>query len=385
MAETFPYKLYGGATREDAISGLAPAFREALLRMYAAAPPEVQAELGLNSAYRSPERQQELWNASDKTGRMVARPGKSRHNKGDAVDLYGFGLGGGKTNLVSQATRDWVNQNAGAHGFEFPMSYEPWHMQMKAEQMAAAGYSPEQIKAALLSTISGTESPGYDIMYGGEKFTDFSKHPNRRMPILDQQGNVTGYSTAAGKYQFINSTWEDLAKKHGYKDFSAANQDAAAWQLAAETMGGEAELMAALQSNDPGRLNAVAAKLGSQWEGIKKLGPNKFSDIYAKNLGSVQGGAGQPGSAAPDSKGPAAPPAPASKADKKKSMWEIAGDALSDIGKAPPLKLAGAPPGIAEPARVDAPAVAPLVPQDPNRRQMLAQLMARLNSGSLVG
>src|SRR6187455_2710622 len=91
-----PYKLYGGATREDAISGLNPAFDQALLALYNAAPPEVQAELGLNSAYRSIATQQKLWDASDKSGKWVAAPGKSKHNAGTAADLYGFGLTHGK-------------------------------------------------------------------------------------------------------------------------------------------------------------------------------------------------------------------------------------------------------------------------------------------------
>jgi hypothetical protein len=146
----FPYRLYGGALRPDAISGLDPRFSEALTRLYYAAPPEVQRELALNSAYRSAAVQQELWNRSDKTGRTVARPGESRHQFGTAADLYGFGLGGNTS--VSQATRDWVNANAAAQGLYFPMSYEPWHIQLRdarpgqpnlyGDAEAVAGTSP---------------------------------------------------------------------------------------------------------------------------------------------------------------------------------------------------------------------------------------------------
>jgi hypothetical protein len=128
----FPYRLYGGAARSDAISGLNPAFASALTDLFNAAPPEVQAQLGLASAYRSVARQQELWNASDKSGRWVAAPGKSRHNFGEAADLYGFGLK--NAGNVSQATRDYVHQNAGNYGLAFPMSYEPWHIQLARSQ-----------------------------------------------------------------------------------------------------------------------------------------------------------------------------------------------------------------------------------------------------------
>src|SRR5690606_26414404 len=44
----------------------------------------------VNSAYRSPEKQKELydaWIARGKTGGMVAQPGKSRHNSGVAIDI----------------------------------------------------------------------------------------------------------------------------------------------------------------------------------------------------------------------------------------------------------------------------------------------------------
>ena len=128
MATAFPYRLYGGATRGDAISGLDRRFSEALVGLFNAAPPEVQRELGLNSAYRNRAIQQQLWDKSDKTGHSVARPGRSRHQHGTAADLYGFGLGGSAK--VSPATRQWVTANAAKHGLYFPMGHEPWHIQL---------------------------------------------------------------------------------------------------------------------------------------------------------------------------------------------------------------------------------------------------------------
>ena len=123
----FPYRLYGGATRADAITGLDPRFADALTQLYQAAPPAVQGELGLTSGYRSVERQRQLWEASDKSGHMVAAPGHSRHNFGLAADLYGMGTGAGQ---VSDATRQYVHQAAPNYGLTFPMSYEPWHVQL---------------------------------------------------------------------------------------------------------------------------------------------------------------------------------------------------------------------------------------------------------------
>jgi hypothetical protein len=133
---TSPYRLVGGATRPDALN-FNEAFGAALNNLYANAPPEVQRELGLTSGFRSNARQTELWNASDKTGHTVARPGHSKHESGSAADLAGFGVGGGG---VSAATKDWVHKNAGAYGLYFPMDYEPWHIQLQGA--GAGGTAP---------------------------------------------------------------------------------------------------------------------------------------------------------------------------------------------------------------------------------------------------
>ena len=69
------------------------------------------------SGYRSVAHQWALWNASDKTGRMVAYPGRSRHNFGTAADL-------------SPQTTGTARALAGRFGLSFPMSYEPWHIQL---------------------------------------------------------------------------------------------------------------------------------------------------------------------------------------------------------------------------------------------------------------
>ena len=69
------------------------------------------------SGFRSIAEQTILWNRSDKSGRMVARPGSSRHNFGTAADL-------------APGTTAAHRALAPAFGMSFPMSYEPWHIQM---------------------------------------------------------------------------------------------------------------------------------------------------------------------------------------------------------------------------------------------------------------
>lgn len=179
VALKFPYRLYGGATRPDAISGFNPAFATALSNMYNAAPANVQRELGLNSGFRSYATQKKLWDASDKTGHTVAAPGRSKHNTGTAADLFGFGLGRGRGGRVSQETRDWVNQNAGKFGLYFPMSYEPWHIQLQPSESVANMTSPSSAPSVTVSgattapvgPVSASTSPPPDLgkALGGEE------------------------------------------------------------------------------------------------------------------------------------------------------------------------------------------------------------------------
>ena len=84
---------------------------------------------------------------------------------------------------------------------------------------------------ALLGRIASGEATSYDMLYGGGKFQGYGDHPRVYQPITS--GPDVGQKTsAAGLYQFLGSTWDQQAKKLGLKDFSPANQDTAAWDLA---------------------------------------------------------------------------------------------------------------------------------------------------------
>lgn len=66
------------------------------------------------------------------------------------------------------------------------------------------------------------EHDGYDIVVGGGCFTSYKDHPRKMIRI--REGLV---SSAAGRYQFIVRTWDELRVKLGLKDFSPASQDLA--------------------------------------------------------------------------------------------------------------------------------------------------------------
>ncbi len=67
---------------------------------------------------------------------------------------------------------------------------------------------------ALMRTISASESnvPNpYSVLYGGEYTSDLSHHPDRCMSI-SVGPNSGRCSTAAGRYQFLSTTWTERAR-----------------------------------------------------------------------------------------------------------------------------------------------------------------------------
>lgn len=145
----------------------------------------------------------------------------------------------------------------------------------------------EDYRRALLDTIAGPESAGrYNVIYGGQRFSDFSRHPGVNVPIRSGP-NVGKTSSAAGKYQFIKPTWDAYKQKLGLPDFSPASQDVAAWHLAKDTYG--PNLDAVLQSGDPRAIADVGTKLRNVWTslpgGIEQgTNVNRFVQTFQNNL-----------------------------------------------------------------------------------------------------
>jgi len=138
--------------------------------------------------------------------------------------------------------------------------------------------SPEA--RALLDTIAGSESPGYDVIFGGSKFKDFSKHPEKDVKIPWRPGLT---SNAAGRYQFLSTTYNPIAKKLGLKDFTPDSQDRAAWDLASTTYGDEQKLRQALRKDPVG----VASRLSGQWTSLPGgIERNAATDSFEKRFRS---------------------------------------------------------------------------------------------------
>ena len=77
-------------------------------------------------------------------------------------------------------------------------------------------------------TDNGRQKPenhGYDVIVGGELFTDYSDHPRKLVTL-----NPKLKSTGAGRYQLLSRWWDAYRKQLGLKDFSPKSQDAVALQ-----------------------------------------------------------------------------------------------------------------------------------------------------------
>lgn len=127
--------------------------------------------------------------------------------------------------------------------------------------------TPEEHR--LLDAIAGSESPGYDVMYGGSRFTSFDDHPRRYHPIATGP-NAGRKSSAAGRSQFLASTWDSVAPAAGLKDFSPRSQDLAAIWLARDVYRRRTgrSLTEDLMDATPENLLSIASTLSGTWTSL---------------------------------------------------------------------------------------------------------------------
>jgi len=121
---------------------------------------------------------------------------------------------------------------------------------------SAADIPPEG--KALLDAIAGAEAGGYNARYPSKTFNNgYKDHP--RIPEPTPDGRT---SDAAGRYQFLSSTWDAYKPA---KAFTPENQDVAAWKLATAVYGyGVSGIVKDLQK-DPMK---VADKLKGTWPSL---------------------------------------------------------------------------------------------------------------------
>jgi lysozyme len=113
---------------------------------------------------------------------------------------------------------------------------------------------------------------GYRMLYGGSYFNDLSKHPNT--PIT--KWGIT--STAAGAYQILNRTWNEIQAKLKLPDFSPLSQDKAAIELIRRRK--------ALEDVMAGRFAQAIEKCKKEWASLPGAGYGQ-NEKNAKSLIAV--------------------------------------------------------------------------------------------------
>ena len=124
---------------------------------------------------------------------------------------------------------------------------------------------------ALMRTISVSESnvpDPYSIMYGGQRALALDRHPDLCFGI--RVGVNTGdCSTAAGRYQFITTTWNEKSSRYdpsGGGNFDAFHQDQVAYKwLSDPAAWGGYNIPQALKD---GRVDEVLARLSGTWTSL---------------------------------------------------------------------------------------------------------------------
>lgn len=103
---------------------------------------------------------------------------------------------------------------------------------------------------------SNQTEDAYRLMYGGKLFDAPPwNHPHIHIPLANGQT-----TSAAGAYQYEIATWEDLAKRYGFEDFSPPNQDQGAVGKLADRH--------ALEDVLAGRLDEAIRKLHNEWTSL---------------------------------------------------------------------------------------------------------------------
>jgi muramidase (phage lysozyme) len=65
----------------------------------------------------------------------------------------------------------------------------------------------------MISTSEANDPQPYSLIYGGSRAAKLDKHPNKCVTI-NAGKNKGNCSTAAGRYQTINTTWYDIAERY---------------------------------------------------------------------------------------------------------------------------------------------------------------------------
>ncbi len=180
--------------------------------------------------------------------------------------------------------------NTGSDQSLFPVQGDQSNGAFQKVNYVPQGYSTLQMspeEKALKDTIAfaeGTYAPdgGYNIMFGGKRFNNFDSHPRVSTPFAQ------GESDAAGRYQFLSTTFEEQANQLGLKDFSPYSQEVAARALI-QRRGVDPNVDYSAPELFPNMTDKLAPEWASfPYQGVSPKGYGRGSSYYGQGGKSVE-------------------------------------------------------------------------------------------------
>ena len=161
---------------------------------------------------------------------------------------------------------------------------------------------------ALMRTISAAESnteDPYRLLYGGKRVKDLSVHPDECVRIVNGP-NVDNCTTAAGRYQFLTTTWEREARNYHPErpawyevwerpSFEPVYQDEVVYGWLADAAVWGTDLSALLEA---GEVTMVLKILSGTWTSLgygiennsmSSLLPQIYEEMLAEELAQADG------------------------------------------------------------------------------------------------
>lgn len=140
----------------------------------------------------------------------------------------------------------------------------------------------------LISYTEGTQGNGYRTAFGGGKLNSLNDHP-RYLKSFRQTDGKSNKTSAAGRYQFLSSTWDGVARQYGLNDFSPKNQDLGAVALLFQR--------GAIPALLKGDYQTAIQKTGKEWASLpssnykqNKRSWDNVNKFLGGKLGNASGG-----------------------------------------------------------------------------------------------
>lgn len=128
-----------------------------------------------------------------------------------------------------------------------------------------------------------TKAAGYDVLVGGQLFSDYSRHPNKLVRL-----NSNLASTAAGRYQILHRYWKVYQPRLKLPDFGPISQDLYAINQLKE-QGAYGRIRAGEFEKTVLRVKNIWASLPGAGYGQHEQKMDVLRDVYLRAGGTLAG------------------------------------------------------------------------------------------------